>query len=69
MKLYDLAMAEEPDGTHVLHTATCPHVRKLADDGYPVMTMFGCQGLPDMIKRHTCLDNPDNAEAAPFAAA
>ena len=68
MKLYDLAMAEEPDGSHQLHTATCPHVRWLAECGRPVMTMFGCQGVPDMIKRHSCLDPPANAEAAPSAA-
>jgi hypothetical protein len=68
MKLYDLAMAEERDGSTMMHAANCPHVRKLADDGYPVMTMFGCQGLPDMLPRHSCLTSPENAEAARSAA-
>lgn len=68
MKLYDLAMAEEPDGSHMMHAAYCPHVRKLADDGYPVMTMLGCQGLPDMLPRHSCLTRPEDAETAPSAA-
>ena len=64
VKLYDLAMAEEPDGSHQLHAANCPHVRWLADNGQPVMTMIGCQGLPDMIKRHSCLENVESARSA-----
>jgi hypothetical protein len=64
MKLYDLAMAEERDGSHMMHAANCPHVRKLADDGFPVMTMFGCQGLPDMLPRHSCLENVEAARSA-----
>jgi hypothetical protein len=63
MTLYDLAMAEERDGTHMLHAAFCAHVRKLADDGYPVMTMIGCDGLPDMLPRHSCLDNVEAARS------
>jgi len=56
--MIDLAMAQNNDtGEITLHRADCPDVRKMADDGHPVMTMFGCEKLPDVVeyKRHECL--------------
>lgn len=56
--LIDLAAAPGPDDSSrlVLHTATCPEVRKLASAGVPVLTMFGCER--SRIRRwqwHDCL--------------
>ncbi len=68
MKLYDLAVVEEIGGSVRLHRADCPMVRTLAALGQPVMTMFGCESMPDMLPRHVCLTNPEYAETAPSAA-
>jgi hypothetical protein len=55
----DLALSQDNDtGEVMLHRADCPVVRKMAADGHPVMTMFGCEKMPncDEYKLHSCLD-------------
>ena len=53
------ALAADPvDGETVLHRADCPYVRKLAEAGHPVFTMFDCEKEPttDIVKRwHSCM--------------
>jgi hypothetical protein len=52
---YDIAcVGNERTGKIVIHTATCPVARQAAADGHPVMTMFGCERIPDY-ERHDCL--------------
>jgi len=55
--MVDIALAQNNDtGEITLHKADCPAVRKMADEGHPVMTMFGCDGpLPTDYKMHECL--------------
>ena len=44
-------------GELVAHRADCPVVRKEAEDGKPVMTLFGCtEPVGWDIKKHSCLD-------------
>lgn len=44
----------------VAHRADCPDVRRMADEGHPVITMFQCQQpLPMDIQRHDCLKEPE----------
>lgn len=57
--MFDIAIAQDNDtGVVTVHHANCPVVRKMADEGHPVMTMFGCEKMPDVVeyKRHSCLD-------------
>jgi hypothetical protein len=53
----DIAIAQNNNtGEVMLHKADCPVVRKMAEDGHPVMTMFGCDGpLPTEYEMHDCL--------------
>jgi hypothetical protein len=56
----DLAVASTQAGKLILHRADCPLVRRLADDGVPVLTMLDCKRLPDDSHRmrwHDCLKN------------
>jgi len=59
MKEWDFALVETPinSGRVVLHHADCPVARAAADGGVPVMTMYGCQFMPDDIEKHSCLPN------------
>jgi hypothetical protein len=43
------------DGAVLAHRADCAEARKQAAQGKPVMTAFGCQGLPAGTKTHECL--------------
>jgi hypothetical protein len=54
----DLALVHDNDtGEVMLHTANCPEARRMAANGHPVMTMLGCEKLPDVIeyKWHSCI--------------
>ena len=42
----DLAVVQDDAGKMSVHRAQCPDARAAADRGLPVMTMFGCTGLP-----------------------
>jgi hypothetical protein len=54
--MIDIAVSQDKDtGEMMLHRVNCPIVRKMVDDGHPVMTMFGCEAMPDMYQRCTCL--------------
>lgn len=64
MSGYDVALAPGPDGKPVLHAANCKYVRRLADKGVFVATLFGCRALPDNLPRHSCLDPVDPAASA-----
>ena len=58
----DLAIVHDnATGEVTLHRADCPLVRKMAAEGHPVMTMIGCEKLPDVIeyKWHSCMDKID----------
>ena len=50
----DIALAEG-FGTLVVHRVDCPGVRLLAELGFPVVSMFGCERLPDDYPLHSCL--------------
>jgi len=53
-----LAVAMDNDtGEVTVHTADCPVVRKMAENGHPVMTLIDCEKMPDVTeyKRHECL--------------
>jgi hypothetical protein len=57
--MIDLALVQDSKtGELTLHTANCPYARRMAEAGHPVMTMFGCEKMPDVVeyKRHSCLD-------------
>lgn len=56
-KTLDLAVTEETDGRMMLHRADCPHARKLAAEGQPVLTMLDCRDSPFMntLPHHDCL--------------
>src|SRR5262245_23487227 len=50
----DIALVEK-DGEIIVHRADCPEVRRLAAQGEPVATLFGCeQPLPPEYKWHSC---------------
>jgi hypothetical protein len=56
----DIALVHDnATGEVMLHTADCPAARRMADEGHPVMTMFGCAKVPDDYKWHSCLDRAD----------
>jgi hypothetical protein len=53
----DYALAVDDDGQISLHRANCPHVRRLAEAGEPVMTMYDCAQEPGpQLRRHSCLE-------------
>ena len=56
--MIDIAIAQDNEtGEITMHVANCPHVRKMSADGHPVMTMFGCEEIPDTgeYRLHSCL--------------
>lgn len=58
--MIDIAIAQNLHTNEItLHRADCPVVRKMAEDGHPVMTMLGCKEMPDVVDyvRHSCLLN------------
>jgi len=62
----DLALVHDnATGEVTLHTANCPHARRMAEEGHPVMTMFACERLPDVIeyKRHFCIKITEATES------
>lgn len=52
---YDIALTEGRDGKVVVHRADCPGARLMADLGFPVATLFGCEQMPDELPLHDCL--------------
>jgi hypothetical protein len=53
----DIAMVHDNStGEVMVHKADCPVARRMAEEGHPVMTMLGCQKVPDDYKWHSCLD-------------
>lgn len=68
---YDLAVTEGPDNTVLLHRADCRYVRQLANAGYPVATLYGCDELmpeDEQLKWHTCMTDPEPVAPAASAA-
>ena len=54
--MIDIALVHDnATGEVIMHVANCPVARRMADEGHPVMTMFGCAKVPDDFKRHSCL--------------
>lgn len=54
----DLALTTLSDGGLLVHRATCPDARAEAKAGLPVLTMLGCERMPDQLSpRHSCLDD------------
>jgi hypothetical protein len=51
----DFALAEGREGTLVLHRVDCPGVRLMAELGFPVVSMFGCERMPEDYPLHSCL--------------
>ena len=54
--MYDLAVTVRSDGELELHVASCLAARAQAENGEPVLTMFGCERMPNDLPRHTCLE-------------
>jgi hypothetical protein len=56
----DLSLVQDNDTGYVmLHRADCSLARKMADAGHPVITMFGCETVPDDMEKHDCLGEKD----------
>lgn len=51
----NLALAEDRAGAIVLHRVDCPGVRLMAELGFPVISMFGCERMPEDYPLHECL--------------
>lgn len=64
----DYAIVQDPHLGYefIVHRADCPAVRQMAADDVPVMTMFGCESLPEGANLAPCLQ--EHAEPAACAA-
>jgi len=54
----DIALAQDKDSLEItMHTANCPTVRKMEAEGHPVMTLIGCEHVPENPEYawHSCL--------------
>ena len=63
MPTRDFAVTHGQHGMMVLHRADCPLARSLADQGEPVLTLFGCEREPAPDSKlcwHECLDREDD---------
>lgn len=58
----DLSLVCGPGLEITVHRADCPEVRQAAAEGIPVMTMLGCQVMPEQDKHlwHSCMEAPDD---------
>jgi hypothetical protein len=56
--MVDFSLAPDPEtGRHlVVHRVDCPDVRRQAEEGDEIATLFGCKSLPDDLPWHSCLD-------------
>jgi len=53
----DYALTEEHAGVVIVHRADCPDVRRIANAGAPVATLFACAHPPPAdLPRHRCLE-------------
>ena len=53
---YDIALVfDVAASVYTMHAAGCPQVRKLAEDGYPVLTMLQCESLPTDVENDECM--------------
>lgn len=63
--LYDISLTGNmKTGLWLAHTIHCPEVEIARAAGLPVATMMACQGLPENIELHTCLENAEVALSA-----
>ena len=53
----DIALVgNEKTGNLIIHRADCLLVRMLASQGHPVVTLIGCESIPEGYPRHECMD-------------